>query len=72
MCSTAPNTSSEVGPCTRCGKPWEKHPISGEMTCFVHGRPGGSAFEQGIWDDSERLERLERLEYLLGKDNPQQ
>lgn len=35
--------------CVRCGRPWSRHAITGELTCFVHGRPDGSACEREIW-----------------------
>jgi hypothetical protein len=39
--------------CPECGKPWEINPISGDLTCFIHGRKDGSLFEQVIWKQAQ-------------------
>lgn len=38
--------------CSRCGKPFDQNPITGERTCFVHGKPNGSELERRIWDQT--------------------
>jgi hypothetical protein len=36
--------------CTKCRRVWTRNPITLEWTCFVCGRPDGSAFEKRVWD----------------------
>lgn len=35
--------------CIKCDAPMSVHPISEELTCFVHGNPNGSDVERFIW-----------------------
>lgn len=39
-----------VAVCTRCHEQMEINPISGDLTCFLHGNPEGSAFEKMVWE----------------------
>lgn len=41
---------SERPTCPKCDKPYVRHGITSELTCFVHGNPNGSEPERRIWN----------------------
>lgn len=36
--------------CTICHRPMERHAISGDLTCFLHGNPNGSDLERKVFE----------------------
>ena len=36
--------------CDICHREMERHAITGEITCFLHGNPEGCEFEQAIYE----------------------